>query len=250
MAFPPAAAMLPPSMKQLLAFAVLVSAGLGASPAQDINPFPRPVIKTERLLEWSFKEGLAGWTALHDFSVAAEEGVLRIRSTGTDPYLAGPPIQVPGPLVVNLRVRCATGGAGQLFWSASDTPDFAEERSHHFNLVHDGQWHDYSVPLAAKARSPGCDSTQAKRPARSMSKLWRGSVRQTLHPLEAQSVRARGRAAELTLTNHSLGSINSGAGGGSYDLPGHAAQVIIVACPAAPRSRRASWWSSPKDRRH
>ncbi len=222
--------MLPPSMKQLLAFAVLVSAGLGASPAQDINPFPRPVIKTERLLEWSFKEGLAGWTALHDSSVAAEEGVLRIRSTGTDPYLAGPPIQVPGPLVVNLRVRCATGGAGQLFWSASDTPDFAEERSHHFNLVHDGQWHDYSVPLAAQGTVTRLRFDPGEAPGQiDVERM--ALVRQTLHPLEAQSVRARGRAAELTLTNHSLGSIKLRAGGGSYDLPGHAAQVIIVAVP-------------------
>jgi hypothetical protein len=217
-------------MKHLFALAVLFSTGLGAVLAQDINPFPRPVVKTDRLLEWSFKEGLAGWSALHDCTVAAKDGVLSIQSSGDDPYLAGPPIKVEGPLAVNLRARCATGGAGQFFWMTSGAPDTDEARSQHFKLIHDGQWHDYSVPLAAEGTVIRLRFDPGEAPGRiDVEKV--ELVRRTLHPLEALSARVHGHAAELTLTNHGVESIKLRAGGESYEMPGHATQVITVNAP-------------------
>jgi hypothetical protein len=219
-------------MKHLFALAVLVSIGLGAVPAQDINPFPRPVVNTERLLEWTFKESSAGWSALHDCTVAAEDGVLRLQSSGDDPYLASPPIEFEGPLTVNLRLRCATGGAGQFFWMTSRAPDAAEARSQHFKLIHDGQWHDYSVPLAAEGTVIRLRLDPGEAPGRIDVERME-LVRQTLHPLEALSVRVHGHAAELMLTNHGVKPIKLRAGGGSYEMPGHATQVITLNTPGA-----------------
>ena len=47
----------------------------------------------------------------------------RIESRGNDPYLVSPPFKFEGPLAVNLRVRCATGGGGQFFWMTTTAPD-------------------------------------------------------------------------------------------------------------------------------
>ena len=214
-------------MKCLLAIAVFVSSGLGALPAPGINPFPRSVVKSEKLIEWNFKEGLAGWSALHDCTVAEENGVLRIRSSGDDPYLASPAIQLEGPLVANLRVRCATAGAGQFFWMTTATPDAAESRSQFFKLIHDGQWHDYSVPLAAEGSVIRLRLDPGEAPGTiDIERL--ELVRQTLHPLEIQSMRVQGHAAELTLTNHGAASIKARVGGENHEILGHTTQIIAV----------------------
>ena len=219
-------------MKNIFAVAVLLSASLGAVPAQDINPYPRPVVKTEKLVEWTFKGNLAGWTALHDCTVTAEDGVLRIQSSGNDPYLISPPIQLEGPLTVNLRARCATGGAGQFFWMTTAAPDAAEARSQFFKLSHDGQWHDYSVPLATEGTVTGLRFDPGEAPGRiDVEKL--ELVRQTLHPLEVQSVRVHGHAAELTITNHSAEPIRLRVSGGSCEMPGRATQVVTVNTPGS-----------------
>jgi len=221
----------PPSdMQPLFLLAMLVSAGLGAVLAQDINPFPRTVIRTERLIEWTFEDQSAGWTALHDCSAAAEDGVLRIQSKGNDPYLASPPFHLDGPLAVNLRLRCATVGAGQFFWMTAAAPDPAEARSQSFKLIHDGRWHDYSVPLAAEGAVIGLRFDPGEAPGRiEVERI--ELARRTLHPLEAQSARVRGHAAELTLTNHSAERINIRVEGGRYEIPGHATQVVTVNTP-------------------
>lgn len=219
-------------MKHLFALAVLSSAALGVSLAQDINPFPRSVVKTERLVEWAFNQTADGWSALHDCTVDAQDGVLRIQSSGTDPYLVSPPIQFEGPVTVNLRVRCATVGDGQFFWMTTATPEMDEARSQHFKLIHDGQWHDYSVFLAAVGTVTRLRFDPGDAPGRiEVEKM--ELVRQTLHPLELQSVRVHGHAAELTLTNHAADTIKVRVEGGSCELPGHATQVIGVTTPGS-----------------
>src|SRR5262249_45344984 len=118
--------------------------------SQDVQPFPRTVIKTEVLVTWNFREGVAGWRATHDCTLMPKKGGLQILSLGNDPYLASPPVKVEGPLLVNLRARCATSGPGQIFWITTAAPSTQEARCARFPLIHDGQWHDYSVSLPAK----------------------------------------------------------------------------------------------------
>ena len=137
-------------MKHLFVLAIWLGAGLAASLAEELLPDPRVLVKTERLLGWSFTENTAGWTAQHDCTLAVGGGALRIQSTGNDPYLAAPPFSLAGPLRARLRVRGATGGAGQLFWTTTQAPDTAEARSRFFKLIHDGQWHQYEVDLPAE----------------------------------------------------------------------------------------------------
>src|ERR1700733_9964811 len=98
----------------------------GMAVAQEINPYPRALIKTEKVLEWTFQTDAAGWSAAHDCVLETVGGVLRIQSSGDDPYLFGPPIQITGPVAARVRLKCAGGGDGQIFWATPAAPDFDE----------------------------------------------------------------------------------------------------------------------------
>lgn len=223
----------------VLAAAAVIGVIPGTAVAQEvINPFPRPALRTDKLTEWTFKDGTAGWSAAHDCTITAEAGVLRIESRGNDPYLAGPPIKVEGPLIVRLRARCATAGPGQFFWTTPEAPGAAEERSQRFNLIHDGQWHDYSVALPAAGTVTRLRFDPGAAPGRiEVEKM--EIVRQPLHPLEIQSVRASGHVAEITLTNHGSERVMLKLAGQSYAIAGHA--PLSLTNRLAPRAPFEAW---------
>jgi len=208
----------------------LLAALTATAPAQDINPCPRAVCKTDKVLEWTFKTDAAGWTAAHDCVIAAVGGVLRVQSSGDDPYLFGPPIQIAGPLIARLRLKCAAGGNGQIFWATAAAPDFNEPHSEHFHLVHDNQWHDYTVALPAgetierlrldPAEAPGVIEVQ--------SFALQG---QTLHPLEIQSVRTDGTNVSARVKNYFADSISFTMGGRPFTLGAEAAGEFSQIAP-------------------
>ena len=173
-----------------------------AAAAQEIIPYPRDVIKTEKLIEWTFKTNAAGWTAAHDCTLAVTGGVLRIQSSGDDPYLFGPAIQIDGPVVARLRLKCAAGGDGQIFWVIATAPDFNEPHSQRFNLIHDNQWHDYSLPLAAEGTMQQLRLDPAEGPGVIEVESFQ-VLRETLHPLEIQSVHTDGANVSVRLKNYS-----------------------------------------------
>jgi len=189
----------------------------GAAVAQEINPYPRAVVKTEKVLEWTFPVDGAGWTAAHDCSLTSSDGALRIQSSGDDPYLIGPPIQVDGPVLARLRLKCAAGGNGQIFWSTAAAPDFNEAHSAHFHLIHDSQWHDYTVVLAAEetierlrldpAEGPGVIEVESIQ-----------ALRQTLHPLEIQSVHTEAANVRMRLKNNAAKPISFTMNGRPFTL--------------------------------
>ena len=87
--------------------------------AQQINPYPRPLISTDTLHEWTFESGDEGWTAAHGCVVSAGGGLLKITSTGGDPYLIGPAVEIKPPVALGLKAKCATAGRGQVFWTTA-----------------------------------------------------------------------------------------------------------------------------------
>jgi len=135
-----------PGGRLFLAATLLVALGSIGS-GQEIDPFPSGPIRAEMLRAWTFDSGVEGWTAWHDCAIGTVDGALAIESTGDDPYL-GVRIDAAGPvLVVVVRARCATAGQGQIFWATGSSRHMAEERSARFDLVHDWEWREYSIPL-------------------------------------------------------------------------------------------------------
>ena len=219
-------------MKRLLALTVASITTLGVALAQDVNPFPQALIKTEKLAEWAFKANTGGWNASHDCTIVAENGALRIESSGNDPYLSGPPLKLEGPLLARLRVRCATADEGQFFWTTVEAPAPAEERSQHFQLIHDGQWHDYSIPLPARGTVTGLRLDPGAAPGRIEIEAIE-VFHQVFHPLEIQSVRTRGHLAELMLTNHGSEPVTVKVGESRYAIATRAQRLITVDWPVS-----------------
>jgi hypothetical protein len=179
-----------------------VAVVLCGAAAQEIVPYPRDVISTATLLSWTFKSNAAGWMAAHDCTAAATGGVLHIESSGDDPYLYGPPIRIEGPVTARLRMKCAASGAGQIFWSPSPRTTFDETHSRRFPLIHDNQWHDYTVALAAEGTIYEVRLDPAEGPGAVEVESFQ-LLQQTLHPLEIQSVRTDGASVKVRLKNYS-----------------------------------------------
>ncbi len=213
--------------------AVLLLGGIGSF-ALDIQPFPREVLRTEKLHEWTFASGVAGFMAQHECALSATGSVLRIQSRGKDPYLASGSVNLAGPFMVQLRMKSATGGKGQFFWTTTTEPHTDEARSQHFNLIHDGQWHDYSVRLDARGTVTRLRLDPGSAPGLvEVEKM--ALVHEHLHPLELQSVHTVGRQISLTLTNHAETALACRVEDRALTLPAHTAQqVTFTAAGKAP----------------
>ena len=216
----------------------VVCLGGVAVTAGEINPYPRQLLRTDSLQSWSFQTGTAGWRALHECTIAVDGGVLKIQSSGHDPYLISPPIRVEGPFTVKIRVKCATAGSGQFFWMTSDAPRTDEERSEHFKLMHDGQWHDYTVRLGASGTVTALRFDPGGAPGLiEVEKV--ELVREILHPMEIQSLHADGRQVSLSLTNHADRAIPCSIDGQQVTIAANAAgTVVFTAAGKAPFETR------------
>jgi len=91
---------------------------------------------------WDFTKGLQGWQGnghVADLSVSAEG--LAFRSTGNDPWIEGPAVDLPGAGLTRVRVRMSSDADahGELFYGRV----FEAGRSVQFTIQNDGQWHEY-----------------------------------------------------------------------------------------------------------
>ncbi len=111
-----------------------------------------PVHATGKVIKsWSFEKGTEGWIAGHDTTVQAADDMLQVTNTGQDPWIYSPKISADAPLLVRIRARSTCSGQGRIYWTvrlpSMLSSNFAEAAVIYYDLTHDGQWHDYTVPL-------------------------------------------------------------------------------------------------------
>ncbi|MHC4497370.1 MAG: hypothetical protein ACYSYM_16270, partial [Planctomycetota bacterium] len=99
--------------------------------------------------EWNFSEGLQGWTGnnrVENLSYSPEG--LIVQSTGEDPWIEGPAIDLSGGRItrVKIRMRSNADTAAELFYGRT----FRAGHSVRFTVRNDGQWHDYSLVIREK----------------------------------------------------------------------------------------------------
>ena len=105
------------------------------------------IVVGESLHAWTFDAGVDGWQALMGCKISAADGAMKIVSADHDPYLSVA-CRAAGPdVVIKLRARSTAAGKGQFFWATDKAGGFAESRSKHFDMIHDGKWHDYTLPI-------------------------------------------------------------------------------------------------------
>ncbi len=91
---------------------------------------------------------IGGWSARGTATLSVADSQLVITATGKDPgvYVSG--LTLPkGPYTLEVKMKSAGRGAGQVFWSATPKLNFANGGHVDFKVNHDNQWHEYQVKL-------------------------------------------------------------------------------------------------------
>lgn len=105
-------------------------------------------------LEWKFTEGVSDWELWNQLSGAGNrDGALVLRSEGSDPIMASPPIDISslaiGEIQVTMRVRATKPILqGEWYWLASGQHDFSPGLKATFQVFADDEWHTYHADLA------------------------------------------------------------------------------------------------------
>ncbi len=111
--------------------------------------------RAETVVTWDFTRGAQGWignNVVQDLT-AGPEG-LAFTSTGIDPWIEGPAVDLPpGQMTrVTVRMKSDADAGAELFYGRH----FEAGRSVRFMVANDNQWHDYSLmirePLGAGTR--------------------------------------------------------------------------------------------------
>jgi arylsulfatase A-like enzyme len=97
----------------------------------------------------AYSPGVQGWMGNKDAALSVKDGLLVMESTGLDPSMSTR--NVPknrGATIVEFRMRSRAAGQAQIYWGAEGmTPLFIKDRSILVQVMHDGQWHEYSEKL-------------------------------------------------------------------------------------------------------
>ncbi len=98
-----------------------------------------------RRLGFEFDRHDGGWQPAHDLAAfTVENGTLRTRATGGDPYMVRANCRIAGDAVdrVHARMSVSAGEGAQFFWTTEDSPAMAEDKSVHIGIRADGGMHD------------------------------------------------------------------------------------------------------------
>jgi len=99
--------------------------------------------------EWDFSKGTQGWTGNNRVKelTSSPEGLL-VKSTGEDPWIEGPAIDLPGEKMVMVKIRMKSNAdtGVELFYGRV----FRAGHSVRFATRNDGKWHDYSLVIREK----------------------------------------------------------------------------------------------------
>ncbi len=127
---------------------------------QDVGLGPYDLPEPEARSVWDFADGPQGWSPLMGVSnLRAEGGALQFETTSADPAITCALPDVRAADVAEVHIRMSLDGDGgteraQLFWSTS-TQEVSEGTSVRFDVVRDGEYHDYVLRVAESDRWRG-----------------------------------------------------------------------------------------------
>jgi hypothetical protein len=115
-----------------------------------LGPYDLPSVVPKNAWEFDANGALEGWTANGEVAaLEAKGGLLHGRSTGGDPVLQVPGIQVEASRLhrLSFRMRSDRNQRVQVFWATTLTA-MSGDVSLGIEVVGDGQFHDYEIDLA------------------------------------------------------------------------------------------------------
>ncbi len=114
-----------------------------------------PLVTAKPDWEFDVDNDTEGWSEtnhLAPFTVSG--GVLKGRSTGGDPYMTSPFFRVEAKdypyISLRMKIESLPPDAvpdAQIFWAREDDNTMTENKSIHFPLTPDGEWHTYNVKV-------------------------------------------------------------------------------------------------------
>ena len=100
----------------------------------------------DAIVTWDFTQGTGGWIG-NSFvtGLTASSDGLAFVSTGIDPWIEGPAVDLPGGTMtrVTVTMKSDADAGGELFYGRH----FEASRSVRFMVANDGQWHDYALMI-------------------------------------------------------------------------------------------------------
>jgi hypothetical protein len=110
---------------------------------------------------WEFNgDDADGWQSQNELdALEVRGGTLSTSSTGGDPYMVSPQVEVDAGRYKTcvIRMKLKSGKNGQLFFITEDSPGYDEPKSKAFTLKPDNEFHEYLISMKG-------------------SKLWAGTV--------------------------------------------------------------------------
>ena len=199
---------------QTLALILLCTA---AEQAPQISPVP-PAVLREVVAEWTFDQDTQEWLAEQHCDVTAEGGLLKILATQADPYMHRKVDLPGGRMLLQMRARSRNSGPGSVYWTTRESPSRGEDKSKHFPLVHDGQWHEVSADFTAPGRltdlriDPGATAGEFEID-------WIRLARQEVHPLTIEDVEVADDRVRFLVKTHLPQPVEFSAFGRTYVVP-------------------------------
>lgn len=110
---------------------------------------PKPV--EEIAFDFDSDDDIEGWGTLNSLvQPTVRGGILELTFSGADPYLSRAALRIEPDRYSTVRVRMKLppcNAVGQLFWTTSDSPLFADDKHVAFPVEPDGAWHEYEIPV-------------------------------------------------------------------------------------------------------
>jgi len=122
-----------------------------------LGPYDLPLVKTKTAWEFEDAGDLDGWSPnTHIADLVVQDGQLQGRSTGSDPILHVPGVELEASSVQRLsfRMRCDRDQRFQIFWGTTFSA-ITEEASLSIAVKGDGEFHEYEVDLSQSQRWRG-----------------------------------------------------------------------------------------------
>ncbi|MEI6233927.1 MAG: hypothetical protein WCT04_12795 [Planctomycetota bacterium] len=91
------------------------------------------------------------WQASADCSLDMRDKEFVIVATKHDPFIVSTDVpEMVGPFVIEIRAKSTSSGIAQIYWTPKENKGaFGPARRVNFTIVHDAEWHDYSVRIEA-----------------------------------------------------------------------------------------------------
>ena len=105
------------------------------------------------LYGWEFNhpQDADGWIAWNELlPLQIRDGSVISSATGSDPYMVSPYLGIDATIFsrIEIRLRTSASDGASIYFITGQDPNWNEEKSQHFSIISDGEYHIYTMDLS------------------------------------------------------------------------------------------------------